>query len=119
MWFAFVFLSGFLLLGAIIAAYLFLIQRSHWQPCPNEGLIPQTFRNQLEHYAQQEGGNLVNCEVYWVENEPERKRNRRRGNYRFGIRRANNRLIWSYWTKLSNGDFYPESPAAVEITRHL
>jgi hypothetical protein len=116
MWLAFVFLSGFLLLGAIIAAYLFLIQRNHWQPCPHDLSVPPLLDEQLHSYAQSQGGSLVGCEVYWIENEPETKRKKRRGNYRFGLR-TNNHVYWSYWTRLPTGDFYPESPRAVIISR--
>lgn len=117
MWLFFIALSVFLLLGLIMGAYLFLMQRNHWQPCDNALKIPQDFRNQLDHFAESQGGQFVGCEVYWVENEPERKRQRRRGNYRFGIR-VNNRTMWSYWSLLPSGSFRPESPKAYAIWRY-
>jgi hypothetical protein len=117
MWLSFVFLSGFLLLGAIIGAYLFLMQRSHWQPCPKDLAVPQALRDQLENYAQTQRGKLENCEIYVIENEPEKKHKKRRGNYRFSLRTKSG-LSRSYWSRLPSGDFYPESPLAAEIAHH-
>ena len=118
MWISFIVLSAFLLLGVIIAAYVFLIQRSHWQSCDDNTDIPDFFREQLEHYAISHGGSLPRCEVYRVETDTERKRQRRRGNFRFGMP-VDRHIRWSYWTKLPNGTFYPESPQAIEIARGL
>ncbi|AUW93251.1 MAG: hypothetical protein C7B44_11535 [Sulfobacillus thermosulfidooxidans] len=117
MWLALLSMSSLALLGLVIGGFLFWIQRSHWIPCEQDVISPEWQRH-LADYAQAMGASQVSCQVYWIDNEPNAKRERRRGNYRVGISQGKHRIQWSYWSLNSDGSLRPESPGAYALVRH-